>query len=83
MNPNDTDSVTVDNSKVNANILNDYFASVFTKEPNGDFCELEHRDIDEQSQIHIKKLEVKKLLNELKICKSPGPDGCTQGYYMS
>ena len=40
MNPNDTDSVTVDNSKVKANILNEDFASVFTKEPNGDFCEL-------------------------------------------
>ena len=75
MNPSDTDSVTVDNSKAKANILNEYFAIVFTKEPNGDFCELEHRDIDEQSQIHIGKLEVKKLLNELKTCKSPGPDG--------
>ena len=32
-------------------------------------------NIDEQSQIHIRKLEVKKLLNELKTCKSPGPDG--------
>ena len=40
-----------------------------------DFCELEQRDIDEQSQIHIRKREVKKLLNELKTCKSPGPDG--------
>ena len=39
-----------------------------------DFCELEQRDIDEQSQIHIRKLEVKKLRNELKTCKSPGPD---------
>ena len=67
MNPNGTDSVTVDNSMVNANILNDYFASVFTKEPNGDFCELEHRDIDEQSQIHIRKLEVKKLQKEKQI----------------
>ena len=75
MKPNDTDSVTVDNSMVKANILNEYFASVFTKEPNGDFCELEQRDIDEQSQIHIRKLEVKKLLKELKTCKSPGPDG--------
>ena len=26
MNPSDTDSVTVDNSKVKANILNEYFA---------------------------------------------------------
>ena len=75
MNPRDTNSITVDNSKVKANILNEYFASVFTTEPNGAFCELEQRDIDEQSQIHIRKLEVKKLLNELKTCKSPGPDG--------
>ena len=58
MNPSDTNSITVDNSKVKANILNECFASVFTKEPNRDFCELEHRDIDEQSQIHIKILEV-------------------------
>ena len=50
MNPSDTNSITVDNSKVKANILNEYFASVFTKEPNGDFCELEHRNIDEQTQ---------------------------------
>ena len=75
MNPSDTNSITVDNSKVKANILNEYFASVFTTEPNGEFCELEQRDIDEQLQIHIRKLEVKKLLNELKTCKSPGPDG--------
>ena len=75
MNPSDTNSITVDNSKVKANILNEYFASVFTTKPNGEFCELEQRDIDEQSQIHIRKLEVKKLLNELKTCKSPGPDG--------
>ena len=75
INPSDTNSITVDNSKVKANILNEYFASVFTTEPNGEFCELEQRDIDEQSQIHIRKLEVKKLLNELKTCKSPGPDG--------
>ena len=75
LNPSDTNSITVDNSKVKANILNEYFASVFTKEPNGDFCELEQGNIDEQSQIYIRKLEVKKLLNELKTCKSQGPDG--------
>ena len=69
MNPSDTNSITVDNSEVKANILNEYFASVFTKEPNGDFCELEQRDI------YSRKLEVKKLLNELKTCQSPGPDG--------
>ena len=44
------------------------------KNPTCDFCELEQRVIDEQSQIHIRKLEVKKLLNELNTCKSPGPD---------
>ena len=55
LNPSDTNSITVDNSKVKANILNEYFASVFTKEPNGDFCELEQGNIDEQSQIYIDK----------------------------
>ena len=48
MNPNDTDSVTVDNySKIKTNILNEYFASAFTEEPNDDFCELDNRGIDE------------------------------------
>ena len=48
MNPNDTDSVTVDNyNKVKTNILNEYFASVFTEQPNGNFCELNNRGIDE------------------------------------
>ena len=41
MNPSDTNSITIDNSKVKANILNEYFASVFTTEPNCEFCELE------------------------------------------
>ena len=65
MNPSDTNSITVDNSysKVEANILNEYFASVFTKEPNGDFCELEQRDIDEQSQIYRVCQKKKDILN--------------------
>ena len=60
--PSDSNSITVDNSKVKENILNEYFASVFIKEPNGNFCELEHRNIHEQTQIHIRKLEVKKQI---------------------
>ena len=43
VNPKDTASNLIDNSKEKANILNKYFASVFTKEPDGDFISLEDK----------------------------------------
>ena len=43
VNPKDTASNLIDNSKERANILNKYFASVLTNEPDGDFISLELR----------------------------------------
>ena len=43
VNPIDTASNFIDNSKEKANIWNKYFASVFTKEPDGDFISLEEK----------------------------------------
>ena len=75
VNPKDTASNLIDNSKEKANILNTYFASVFTKEPDGDFISLEEKQILRQIPLEFSIDEVRKLLQNLKTGKSPGPDG--------
>ena len=75
VNPKDTASNLIDNSKEKANILNTYFASVFTKEPDGDFISLEEKQNLRQIPLEFSIDEVRKLLQKLKTGKSPGPDG--------
>ena len=74
-NPKDSSSNLIDNSKEKANILNQYFASVFTNEPDGEFVRLEEKQIVQQSPLDFSIDEVRKLLQNLKTGKSPGPDG--------
>ena len=71
----DSSSNLIDNSKEKANILNQYFASVFTNEPDGEFVRLEEKQIVQQSPLDFSIDEVRKLLQNLKTGKSPGPDG--------
>ena len=52
-----------------------YFASVFTNEPDGEFVKLEEKQIVQQSPLDFSMDEVRKLLQNLKTSKSPGPDG--------
>ena len=66
VNPKDTASNLIDNSKEKANILNTYFASVFTKEPDGDFISLEEKQILRQIPLEFSIDEVRKLLQNLR-----------------
>ena len=75
LNPKDTASNLIDNSKENANIINKYFASVFTKEPDGDFISLKDKQTLQQIPLEFSIDEVRKLLQNHKTGKSPGPDG--------
>ena len=72
----DVNSILVDNNKEKANILNKYFASVYTEEPNGEIPTIPMlRSLVNQEGIIITENAVKKLLSELDANKSPGPDG--------
>uniref|UniRef100_A0A8D2LZX1 Reverse transcriptase domain-containing protein n=1 Tax=Varanus komodoensis TaxID=61221 RepID=A0A8D2LZX1_VARKO len=59
-----------------AQMLNDYFASVFSPKQDGGYL---HRRLDEAgdlgAQIRVIPLEVEGLLRALDITKAPGPDG--------
>jgi hypothetical protein len=58
-----------------ANLLNDYFASVFTKEPNDTIPEPRDRDFREELiTVNFTEEEVGKKLRSLNPGKSPGPD---------
>ena len=58
----------------NGRVLNDYFASVFTKEKDLVDDESGKGCVDSLSQVEIKKEEVLGFLRNIKIDKSPGPD---------
>ena len=74
-NPKDQNSNLIDNSREKANILNSYFASVYTMEPIDDIPRLTPKATLEQSKLKITVEMVKGLLGDLKVHKSPGPDG--------
>ena len=63
------------NNKEKAETLSEYFASVFTEEPDSLPSSLEQRKIDRPlSNISFNNEDVKKQLKQLKTDKSPGPD---------
>lgn len=72
--PKDSSSQTTNDSESKANILNSYFATVFTHEPLGEVPSLDPRQTDEQKDIDISQEKIRTLLLNLKISKSPGPD---------
>ena len=58
-----------------ANILNDYFASVFEVEENDQIPEFEERNYDSALiDIEINEEQISKIVNDLKPNKSQGPD---------
>ena len=74
--PNDTNSQLVKTNKGKANILSNFFHSVFTNEPNGDIPNIEGREIsNNMSDLSIELNDVRKLLKDLITSKSPGFDG--------
>jgi hypothetical protein len=73
-NPEDTNSGKTEDNKEKANILCDYLASVFTNEPIGELPQMTLIEIqNELKDLVINKDMVLKLLQNLKIDKSPGP----------
>ena len=74
-NSEDTNSEKTEDNKEKANILSDYFASVFTNEPLGELPQMTPIEIqNELKDLVINKDMVLKLLQNLKIDKLPGPD---------
>ena len=55
-------------------VLNEYFASVFTKEKDLVDDESGKGCVDSLSHVEIKKKEVLGFLRNIKVDKSPGPD---------
>lgn len=59
-----------------ANILNDFFASVFTEEGDSDIKNIKSRSLNSLQSVDIDTDKVKKLLCGLNPTKSCGPDEC-------
>ena len=57
-----------------ANCMNSYFSSVFTVEDHENFPDLEYITDEKLCNIFCSATEVEKLLRNLNIYKSPGPD---------
>jgi hypothetical protein len=70
-----SNSEKTEDNKEKTNILSDYFARVFTNEPLGELPQMTPIEIqNELKDLFINKDMVLKLLQNLKIDKSPGPD---------
>ena len=74
--PTDKNSKLVETDKEKAEVLANYFSSVFTKEPAGPIPTLERRVkiMEKMEDIRTTEDEVRKILSKLKVDKSPGPD---------
>jgi len=73
--PTDETSRITDNDSYKADILNKYFASVFTKEPQGEVPSFEKRTQSEMCFPIIKKETIETHLKNMDATKSPSPDG--------
>ena len=74
--PVNTSSATTKNEAIMAQLLSDYFESVYTIEDTTTIPTVDRRAVDsEDIQVRTNPEEVRKLLEELKVDKSPGPDG--------
>ena len=73
--PNDESSRLTNNDSHKANLLNEYFASVFTNEPHGNIPILETRTEKEMEYNIISDDEIALLLKNMDGNKSPSPDG--------
>ena len=66
----------ITNDKEKANLMNQYFSSVFTKEDMSNLPNFEERVFDQPlSEFNITPEMVEKKLEKLNPSKSPGPDG--------
>ena len=73
--PEDIKSIKTEDNKEKANILSEYFSSVFTKEAEGDVPVPNDSRVQQDMQaITVTENIVLKVLQTLKTDKSPGPD---------
>ena len=72
--PKDSSSGITNDDMTKANILNDYFASVFTNEPDGQIPIMTNRTEANMHLPNIEETEVKQYLKDLDINKSTSPD---------
>ena len=75
LDPEDPKSEKTSDSEQKAEMLAEYFTSVFTDEPEGEVPELTKRNQREWKKIVVKREDISKLLRELNVNKSPGLDG--------
>ena len=63
-----------------AEVLNDFFKSVFTTEDSSSFPKLDDYNFNEElKDIEIKEEEIQQMLEKLQPRKAPGPDGIPPG----
>ncbi len=75
LDPTNENSPTTDNDKTKAQILADFYSTVFTKEPAGPVPELDDINIlHEMCQLSVTEEEIEKVLLKLKPNKTSGPD---------
>ncbi|KAG1701354.1 Ribosome biogenesis protein bop1-B [Nymphon striatum] len=73
--PNDSNSNKTDKDKEKADILADFFQSVFVKEPGGDVPTIPtYKVVHKMESLHITEETTNSKLEKLKIDKSPGID---------
>ena len=66
---------TTESNMEKVGVLADFFTSVFTQEPDSEFPNIEKKQVPELNDISINPEIVYEHLKNLKISKSPGPDG--------
>ncbi len=71
-----TDGNIVNEDTEMANILNDFFASVFTDEDLGDIKPFaaRHNDDTYLNNVHVTERDILQAINNINVNKTPGPD---------
>ena len=68
------DNTLTTNDQEKSDVLNSFFSSVFVEEGDGPVPEFETDFKEELNSVKVTNDDMLKILNQLKTCKSPGPD---------
>ena len=72
----DDKSILTNCDKEKAEILGQFFSSVFTVQPSGDISAMLKPDVhSEMTKLAVDEVTIKDKLKRLSVCKSVGPDG--------